>query len=116
MPTLIKRLLLIKYSETLVTFTGKKDPEKAVIAENFYYQGEHKFIYTKGAVDFTLFNIGTAKAYLWDTIEILPGQSFTLPKSTNLPIANDIAVKFEGDYSLTRNIADISMAIGNLQT
>ena len=116
MPTLVKRLLLIKYSETVVTFAGKKDAEKAVIAEHFYYQDEHKVIYTKGAVDFTLFNIGTAKAYLWDTIQILPGQSFTLPKSTNLPLANDIPVKFEGDYALTRNIADISMAIGNPQT
>jgi hypothetical protein len=115
MPTLIKRLLLVKYSETVVTFAGKKDAEKAVIAEHFYYQDEHKFVYTKGAVDFTIFNVGTAKAYLWDTIIILPGQTFTLPKSTNLPLANDIPVKFEGDYSLTRNIADVATASGNLQ-
>ena len=116
MATLVKRLLLIKYSETVVTFAGKKDAEKAVIAEHFYYQEEQKFIYTKSAVDFTLFNIGTAKAYLWDTIEILPGQSFTLPKSTNLPLANDIPVKFEGDYTLTRNVADIPAPIGNIQS
>lgn len=112
MPTLIKRLLLVKYSETIVTFAGKKESEKAVIAEHFYYQAEHKFIFTKGAIDFTLFNVGTAKVYLWDTIQVLPGQSFTLPKSTNLPLANDIPIKFEGDYSLTRNIADISTAMG----
>lgn len=107
MPALVKRLLLVKYSETVVIFTGKKDAEKAVIAEHFYYQQEHKFIFTKGAIDFTVYNIGTAKAYLWDTIEIAPGQSFTLPKSTPLPLANDIPVKFEGDYVLTRNPVDI---------
>ena len=115
-PALVKRLLLVKYSETNVIFAGKKDAEKAVIAEHFYYQAEHNFIFTKCAVDFTVFNIGTAKAFLWDTIVILPGQTFTLPKSTNLPLANDIPVKFEGDYSLTRNIADISTVIGLPQT
>lgn len=107
-PALIKRLLLVKYSETTVVFAGKKESEKAVIAEHFYYQQENKFIYTKGCVDFVLFNIGTAKAYLWDNIILLPGQAFTLPKSTPLPLANDIPIKYEGDYTLTRNIADIS--------
>ncbi len=106
-PTLIKRLLLIKYSETLVTFAGKAEKEKAVIAEHFYYQEEQKALYTKGSIDFTLFNIGTAKVYLWDSIVVLPGQIFSLPKSTALPLANDIPIKYEGDYSITRNAGDI---------
>lgn len=113
-PALIKRLLLVKYSETTVVFAGKKESEKAVIAEHFYYQAEHKAIFTKGCIDFTLFNIGTAKAFLWDNIVLLPGQSFTLPKSTNLPLANDIPIKYEGDYTLTRNVADISNTIPSL--
>ncbi len=110
-PPLIKRLLLVKYSETSVVFAGKTVSEKAVIAEHFYYQEENKFIYTKGCVDFTVFNIGTAKVFLWDNIVLLPGQSFTLPKSTPLPLANDIPIKYEGDYALTRNVADISTTI-----
>lgn len=105
---LIKRLLLIKYSETTVTFAGKKETEKAVIAEHFFYQEEHKAIFTKGCIDFILFNIGTAKVFLWDSIVVLPGQSFTLPKSISLPLANDIPIKYEGDYTLTRNVNDIT--------
>ncbi|MBS1635230.1 MAG: hypothetical protein JST26_04850 [Bacteroidetes bacterium] len=115
-PALIKRLLLVKYTETSVKFAGKAEHEKAVIAEHFYYQEEHKYIFTKGCIDFTLFNIGTAKAYLWDNIVILPGQTFTLPKSTPLPLANDIPIKYEGDYTLTRNVADISSVIGTIQS
>lgn len=109
MSALVYRLLLVKYSETVVTFAGKNESEKAVIAEHFYYQREHKNIFTKGAVDFTVYNIGTAKVYLWDTIEIAPGTSFSIPKSTPLPLANDIPIKYEGDYVLTRNVADISI-------
>jgi hypothetical protein len=112
MPALVYRLLLVKYSETVVTFAGKKEKDRAVTLEHFYYQQEHKNIFTKGAVDFTVYNIGTAKAYLWNTIEILPNTSFTIPKSTPLPIANDIPISFEGDYSMTRNIADIPSAGG----
>lgn len=113
-PPLIKRLLLVKYSETLVVFAGKADKEKAVIAEHFYYQQENKALYTKGCIDFTLFNIGTAKVYLWDSIVVLPGQIFSLPKSTSLPLANDIPIKYEGDYTLTRNVADISTVAPSL--
>lgn len=110
-PALIKRLLLVKYSETTVKFAGKLENEKAVMAEHFFYQGENNFLFTKGSVDFTLFNIGTAKVYLWDCIEVLPGQTFTLPKSNALPLANDIPIKYEGSYALTRNISDVKVSL-----
>lgn len=104
---LIKRLLLIKYSETVVTMTGKKEPEKALLVEHFYYQEKDKKIFTQNAVDFVLYNIGTAKVFLWDNLVVLPGASFSLPKSNSLPLANDISITYEGDYAITRNIADV---------
>lgn len=62
----------------------------------------------KGCIDFSITNVGTAKALLFDgAIEILPGQTWFPQKSTHLPLINQPTLTFEGDVQLSRSIADV---------
>lgn len=69
---------------------------------------DKKEIPIKGCIDFSIVNVGSAKAYLFDgAIEILPGQTWFPQKSTPLPLINQPVLTFEGDFQLSRSLSDL---------
>src|ERR1051326_4461093 len=99
---LVQKLLLIKY------VPQEKNGRMGVNIVQDYITGKTD-LHVEDSVDFTVQNKGTAKVYLFGSaVEILPGQSWSPPKSTPLPLNNNIPVTFEGDFQITRNIADLT--------
>jgi len=107
MPALIQKILIVKHipiqenNSTVINLTSDIVERRSELP-------------IKGCIDFTIYNLGTAKAYLFQrNIEILPGSSWTPAKSATLPYANQPIIEFEGSYELTRNISDLSNTQAN---
>jgi len=108
MPALTTKVMIVKYMPA--KFKDGQEIKDGVNIDVNYLEAKAE-LPIRGAVDFTVYNVGTAKAYLFGkNVEILAGQSWSPPKSTGLPIANQPELKFEGDYALSRNVADLSNA------
>jgi len=111
---LVKHLIVIQYRLGTFPNTSPIYPnEKGLIQTTDHLRGDvassaNYDLPIKGCVDYEVVNKGTAKAYLFDgAIEILPGQSYTPPKSSPYPLINQPTVTFEGDFQMTRAIADL---------
>lgn len=79
--------------------------------EHVWKKGE---IPVRGCVDFCIRNVGTAKAFLFDgAVVINPGESWFPTKSTPLPLINQPVLTFEGDYQLSRALADLNAPVNN---
>jgi hypothetical protein len=105
MPSLINKVLLTKY--VLAKWKDGGVEKDGVNLTMDYFNGKME-LPIKGCVDFTVTNVGTAKAYInGNSIVILPGQSWSPPKSTPLPIINQPSLSFENDFENTRNINDV---------
>lgn len=111
---LIKHLVVIQYK--LGTFPSKSPVfpnEKGLIQSVEHLHGDvansaNYELPIKGCIDYEVVNKGTSIAYLFDgAIEILPGQNYSPAKSSNLPLINNPKVTFEGDFQMTRAIADL---------
>lgn len=105
MPALVNKLMLVIYKQ--VPYVGS--PTGTGVKMSVQHVDRKGELPIKDAVDFTVYNTGTSKAYLFGSaVEILPGQTWSPPKSTPLPIVDQPLLKFEGDYEITRNIADLN--------
>lgn len=107
--SLVKKILLIKY---------KPNPENTgVLAVPQYIDNisSVRALDVDGCPDWVVYNLGTAKLYIFDYIEVLPGTWFTLPKSTPLPLLEDIPFRFENDYAITRNISHADTGLGEIE-
>jgi len=111
---LVKHLIVIQYRLATFPSTSPVFPnEKGLIQTTDHLRGDvsasaNYELPIKGCIDYEVVNKGTARAFLFDgAIEILPGQSYTPPKSSPFPLINQPKVQFEGDFQLTRAVADL---------
>lgn len=94
----VKQITVIKYSR-VTDANGDSVTCEAFIQDDTDIKRK---LFVKGCVDFELYNTGEESVFLWRTVEILPGESFSPRKSTPLPYASDIPMYWATDYELTR--------------
>ncbi len=89
-----KELILLKYLPA---------PGNRVNVIPEHYAGDTKTLITEGSLTWAVVNTGTAKVYLWESVILLPQQSFSFPNYTALAIANNVKIKWEGDFEEFRD-------------
>jgi hypothetical protein len=98
------QLLLIKYIPT-------PDGKSVHLAPSHIEKGSTHKLHIMGCVDFELYNQGTTSVLIFNSVEIAPGQSYSPRKSTNLPFAEDIDMRWADDPELTRSPSNISTSL-----
>lgn len=106
------KVLVVVYKRIGFTFQGCSCEEEAVNIDNYSLTSRSE-LPIRGCVDFTIYNLGTTNAFIFgNIIKIPPGTSWSPPKSSTAPIANQPIITFDGDYQNTRNIADAGNGSG----
>lgn len=95
-----KKLLLIVTKES----TDKKELE----VDQLFIDAISNIVElpTKGAVDWIIFNQGTETVLLYDNVPLPGNTSFTPPKSSPLPFARNVKIRWQSDFQATRSIAN----------
>ena len=110
---LTKKIIIIQYKlgkfdEKSSIFPGQPGVQMSVEHLHGDVNTSRVELPVKGCIDYEVINVGSAKAYLFDgAIVILPGQVWTPPKSSPLPLINNPFLTFEGDYQQTRSALDL---------
>lgn len=110
---LTKKVIIIQYKlgkfdEKSPIFAGQPGVQMSVEHIHGDVNTSRVELPVKGCIDYEVINDGSAKVYLFDgAIVILPGQNWTPPKSSPLPLINNPFLTFEGDFQQTRSVADL---------
>ena len=65
------------------------------IVPNTYGESDPN-IDVKGCYSFVVYNLGTVKAYIWGTVELLPNESVSFPNIDGMPYAENAPIEFSG--------------------
>ena len=56
------------------------------------------------AIDFEVFNLGNVTVFIYGTVPVKPGESWSPQKGNNYPYARNISIKWDDDYEKTKNV------------